>query len=270
MEFNLDTAKLAIFLLGLILFLVLEALFPSRPAGTGKTRRLGFHGAVAVLNTVTVRVFAFVPFLLWSVYVEEEGWGLARWLGLYGWQEILLSLIVLDAFDYAWHRANHRVTFLWRVHKAHHSDTELDVSTSLRFHPGELLLSFVAKAIWIALWGPTVVAWFVFEVMVSACAQFHHANFDFPDRLDRLMSAVIVTPRFHAAHHAVDRRYGNANFSTIFSVWDHLFGTYSRPAAGGATTARLSSIGLPEARELSSNWPAWLLEPVTSRNLNLD
>lgn len=270
MEFNLDSAKLGIFIGGFVLFAALESIWPARVApALGRWRRLGFHAAVALLNTVTIRVLAFVPFLLWSVWVEEEGFGLSRWLGLQGMLEIVVSVVVLDLFDYGWHRANHRVRFLWRFHKGHHADTAMDVSTSLRFHPGELLLSFGMKALWLIAWGPSVVAWFVFEVMVSLCAQFHHSNLDFPDRVDRLLSAIIVTPRFHAAHHAVDQHFGNANFSTILSLWDHLFRSYSRPASGGKTTAAPDALGLPEQRETAFSWRAWVSEPFARRNLSL-
>ena len=269
MDINLDTGKLIVFVVGLLAFLLIEALVPARVAIMPRWRRLGFHAGVALLNTVTIRLLAYVPFLLWLVYVEEEGWGLSRWLGLVGWTEIIASVVVLDFFDYVWHRANHRVRFLWRFHKAHHADTEMDVSTSLRFHPGELLISSLMKALWVVAWGPTVVAWFLFEALVSLCAQFHHANIDFPDRVERVLSWFIVTPRFHAAHHAVDQRLGNRNFSTILSIWDRLFGSYGQPADGGASTRAPGRIGLPEARELAISPLAWLTEPFSRRNLVL-
>jgi sterol desaturase/sphingolipid hydroxylase (fatty acid hydroxylase superfamily) len=270
MELNLDTGRLVVFLGGFLLFFAIETLAPARPWQGDRWRRVGFHGAVAGLNTVFIRAFAYVPLLLWLVHVEEQGWGISRWLGLVGWTEILLSIVVLDLFDYLWHRANHRVRVLWRFHKAHHADTAMDVTTALRFHPGELLISALIKALWVVIWGPTVVAWFLFEALVSLCAQFHHSNIDFPDRVERRLSWFVVTPRFHAAHHAVDRHYGNANFSTIFSVWDHLFRSYSRPADGGATTRAAGSLGLPECRDLAFSPLAWLGEPFSRRNLDVD
>lgn len=269
MEFNLDTVKLLVFVGGFVVFLGLESLFPARRWTSSRLRRLGFHAGLAVLNTFTIRILAFVPFLLWSVKVEEEGWGLSRWMGLHGWTELAASLVVLDFFDYLWHRANHRVRFFWRFHKGHHADTAMDVTTSLRFHPGELLLSFVAKASWILIWGPSVMAWFLFEVLVSLCAQFHHSNLDFPDGVEHWLSRLIVTPRFHAAHHAVDRHFGNANFSTILSVWDHLFRSYAHPADGGATTRSEDSLGLPEGRETAFSLRGWVEEPFRQRNLDL-
>ena len=269
MELNLDTGRLAIFVGGLALFFLVESALSARRWTGPRWRRIVFHSGVATLNTVIIRLVAYVPFLLWAVHVEEEGWGISRWLGLVGWVEILASIVVLDAFDYVWHRLNHRVPFLWRFHKAHHADVEMDVTTSLRFHPGELLISALAKALWIAAWGPTVIAWFLFEAMVSLSAQFHHSNIDFPDRVERWLSLIVVTPRYHAAHHAVDRHWGNANFSTILSVWDRLFGTYARPADGGATTNAPGTLGLPERRELAFSPLAWLDEPFRRRNLGL-
>jgi len=268
MDIDLDTGKLVVFIGGFVLFALIESLFPARPWRGSRLRRWSFHGAIAVLNTVIIRLVVFVPFLLWIVYVEEEGWGLSRYFGIVGWTEIILSVVVLDALDYWWHRFNHRIRPLWRMHKAHHADPEMDVTTALRFHPGELVYSGVAKALWVVIWGPTMVAWFLFEALISLCAQFHHANFDFPDRLERMLAWFIVTPRFHASHHLVERRYGDANFSTILSVWDRLFGTYSQPADGAATRG-VESLGLPDARELAFSWRAWLGEPVSQRNLAL-
>jgi sterol desaturase/sphingolipid hydroxylase (fatty acid hydroxylase superfamily) len=232
---------------------------------------LFFHGGIALFNTTLIRVVAYVPALLWAVHVEEQGWGLARWLGLIGWVEIVVSIVVLDCFDYFWHRANHRVRFLWRFHKAHHADTGMDVTTALRFHPGELLISVLVKAAWIAIWGPTVVAWFLFEALVSLSAQFHHSNLDFPDRVERRLSRLIVTPRFHAAHHLVDQRYGNRNFSTILSVWDRLFASRVEgpPGAALGDPDGAFALGLPQDRTLAFSPGAWLVEPLRRRNLDV-
>jgi len=269
MDINLDSGKLVVFIVGLLLFLIIETIIPKRPWRGSRLKRIAFHSGVAALNTVTIRILAYVPFLLWIVYVEEEGWGISRWLHIVGWTEIILSIVVLDLFDYFWHRANHRISILWRFHKAHHSDIAMDVTTALRFHPTELLVSSLMKALWVVIWGPTVVAWFLFEALVSLCAQFHHSNIDFPDWVENWLSWIIVTPRFHAAHHAVDRQFGDANFSTILSIWDRIFGSYSRPADGGATTQAEDALGLPEGRHLTFSPIGWLLEPFRKDNLAL-
>jgi len=269
MSIDLDTGKLVVFLGGLLFFLGIETLAPKRPWRESRIKRLLFHSGIAVLNTMLIRLLIYVPLLLWIVFIEQQGWGISRWLGLTGWLELALSLVVLDFFDYFWHRANHRVTFLWRFHKAHHADTAMDVTTALRFHPGELMISALAKALWIAIWGPTAIAWFLFEAVVSLCAQFHHSNTDFPDGIERVISSLIVTPRFHASHHAVNRHYGDANFSTIFSLWDHLFGSYQRPKTGGTTKNSENALGLPDAREQAFSPGAWLIDPFKSSNLSL-
>ncbi len=269
MDIDLDTGKLYVFLGGFALFAVFEQLLSARPWHGARWRRWIFHAGVAALNTIIVRQLVFVPFLLWLVYTEEEGWGITRWLGLVGWTEIVLSIVVLDLFDYVWHRANHRLRPLWRMHKAHHADPEMDVTTALRFHPGELIYSGIVKAAWVLVWGPTMVAWFLFEALVSLCAQFHHSNIDLPASVERVLSWLIVTPRYHAAHHAVDRRFGDANFATILSIWDRLFGTYAEPPADGAATKGENALGLPVDRALAFSWRAWLEEPFRNRNLVL-
>ena len=269
MDIDLDTGKLVVFLGGLLFFLGIETLAPKRSWSESRLKRFLFHIGIAALNTVLIRLLIYVPLLLWIVFVEQQGWGISRWLGLTGWLELAMSLVVLDLFDYFWHRANHRVTFLWRFHKAHHADTAMDVTTALRFHPGELIISALAKALWIVIWGPTAIAWFLFEAMVSLCAQFHHSNIDFPDRIERVIAAMIVTPRFHASHHAVDRRYGDSNFSTIFSLWDNLFHSYQRPENDDSANRTENALGLPEARDQAFLPGAWLAEPFKSSNLIL-
>lgn len=269
MSIDLDVLKLSVFIGGMALFLLIERALPRRAWQLARHKRFGFHVAIAALNTVLIRFTVYVPFLLWAAHVAEQGWGISRWLGLAGWMELVASIVVLDFFNYLWHRANHRVSLLWRFHKAHHSDTEMDLTTALRFHPGELMISAFAKAGWIALWGPSVIAWFVFEALVSLAAQFHHSNIDFPDRIENRLSRLIVTPRYHAAHHAVDRDYGDRNFCTILSLWDYLLGTYSRPADGGATTVAPGSIGLPEARDKAFSFGEWLMDPFRRRNVGL-
>ena len=268
MEINLDTGKLYVFILGFLLFFVIESLFPKRSWNGMRMQRTFIHSSFAVLNTIVVRLLIYVPFLLWVVFVEEEGWGISRWLGLHGWTEIILSIIVLDLFDYFWHRANHRVRFLWRFHKAHHADTHMDVTTALRFHPGELIISGIVKASWILIWGPSVIAWFIFEALVSLSAQFHHSNIDFPDKVEKWLSLVIVTPRFHTSHHLVDREYGDSNYSTIFSIWDRIFLSYTQSDFNEAEDNK-NMIGLPDDRDLAFSWKAWIAEPFNKRNLNL-
>ena len=268
MDMNLDFGRLIVFLGGLCFFLAIEQLLPARKGTMPRSRRAILHVGIATFNTFIVRLFIYVPLLAWIVYVEQKGWGIARWLGLNGWVEFFVSIVALDAFDYFWHKANHRVPLLWRFHKAHHSDNDLDLFTALRFHPGELLISSIVKASWIFIWGPSAVAWFLFEVCVSICAQMHHSNIDIPDELEKKLSQIVVTPRFHALHHLVERDYGDRNYSTIFSFWDRLFKTRARHLSKQTMMEKI--IGLPEEREKTLSPSELLLEPFKKRNLNLD
>ncbi len=268
MHLDLDTGRLVVFIFGLVLFLGIERIRPNRTPNTVPIKRLWFHSLIALVNTTLMRILIYVPLLGWLVYVEQMGWGLSRWFGFTGWTEFLVSIIVLDAFDYVWHRANHRIPFLWRFHKAHHSDIDIDVTTALRFHPGELLLSTFAKAIWVILWGPSTIAWFMFEALVSFCAQGHHSNIEIPDKAETIVSKLLVTPRFHATHHLVPRAFGNANFSTIFSVWDLLFGSRAKPLSKSAMLD--FELGLPQYRSQAMSIKSWILEPFSSSNLVLE
>ena len=266
MLLDLDQGRLWVFLVGLGLFALLEALWPAgRRLGPRGARWLR-HGMLAAVNTVLMRSLVFVPLLLWMVWLEEQGWGLVRVVGLVGVPELIFSVLVLDAFDYFWHRANHRVPFLWRFHKIHHSDGALDVTTALRFHPGELLLSGIAKALWLAALGPTPVAWFLFEALVSASAQFHHADLRLAPRLERALRWLWVTPAFHGAHHLVDRCWGDRNFSTLVPVWDWLFRSYAAPPGPLDERGEPRAFGLPEGRSHADRPLALLLGPFRGLN----
>jgi len=259
----MEEAKLPIFLAGFALFFLVETLAAERPWEAPRGQRLRAHALMAVFNTVVLRLILLAPFLYWTEYVVAQGWGLAPILGYSGIGGIVATIIVLDMFDYWWHRFNHRIGFLWRFHKVHHVDTHVDVTTALRFHPGELFISFFVKLVWIALWGPSLAGFAAFEIAVSLASQFHHSNIDFPERWERRLRKVIVTPRFHTSHHTVSRRTGDANFATIFIVWDRLFGTYREP-----DFVEMRQLGLAEGRDDYLSFARWLTEPLGHRNQN--
>jgi len=209
--------------------LLVESVLPGRPWQVPRKKRLIFHFLLSALNNVLLRLTALPLLLIWQGTVNSRGWGLCPALGLTGPWEILTSLVVLDMLDYWWHRWNHRVSLLWRFHKVHHVDTHVDVTTAMRFHPGELLISSGFKAVWILLVGPSLWTFVIFEAAVTIASQFHHTNIDFPDRIEAVIRSLIVTPRYHTAHHTVSRRTGDNNFATILIFWDRIFGTYRRP-----------------------------------------
>ena len=195
---------------------------------TGPSRLM--HGAlnigVGVLNGVLIR---FVFLALWVKtmdWTDAHGVGLLHWIAWPAWGQWALAVLLLDCWTYAWHRMNHTVRFLWRFHRLHHADRHMDVTTANRFHVGEITLSSLARIPVLALIGcqPTQLA--LYEVLLFAVVQFHHANVALPAWLDRGLRAVIVTPHLHKVHHSVVRAEQNANFSSLFSWWDRLARTF--------------------------------------------
>ncbi|WOI52074.1 sterol desaturase family protein [Parvularcula sp. LCG005] len=144
-----------------------------------------------------------------------------------GWIGIGLDLLILDLWIYWWHRANHRIPFLWRFHEVHHLDEFLDVTSSARFHFGELFLSAIVRGAVIIALDISLSSVLIFSVLVTLNAAFHHCNVRLPERLERLLRRVIVTPSHHWVHHHNVRRDTDSNYSTILTMWDRLFGTWS-------------------------------------------
>lgn len=252
------TLKFAAFIAGLTLMYTAETIFTDRMWEDSRAKRLSFHVVLAALNTAVVRlVLVLVPLMYFARYLHHQGWGIVSYLGVSGVSEIALTVLVFDLLDYWWHRWNHRLPFLWRFHKVHHTDTHCDSTTALRFHFGELILSFLFKGAGIAIWGPSVWAFVIFEICVTAASQFHHSNLDFPDTVEHGLRTVIVTPRFHVSHHTVSRRTGNNNFATIFILWDHLFGTYRKP-----DREEMQYLGLPYGRDTDLSLKDALTRPL--------
>jgi sterol desaturase/sphingolipid hydroxylase (fatty acid hydroxylase superfamily) len=235
---------------------VIETLWARRPWHDGRLKRFGFHLLLATGNSLLYRVTMAVPVLLLLVLWQEQGWGLARWLGLRGGVEWVVTLMVCDLYDYGWHRVNHVVPFLWRFHRTHHYDTHVDVATSLRFHIGELCLSAIAKCLLVMVWGPSLLGFALFETLITVAAQFHHANFDL-GRAENVFRTVVMTPRLHAAHHTTALRSRDANYSTIFLWWDRLFGSFQE-----ADEQELTELGLPQGRTSDLSLKAFLWAPV--------
>jgi sterol desaturase/sphingolipid hydroxylase (fatty acid hydroxylase superfamily) len=234
---DIMTLRPVIFAGGLALFMGLETWRPARPWTQSRLKRSGFHFAILLFNSVLVRFLVIGPLMLWLTHVEEKHWGFLHQVDWPVWCELAVALVVLDAFDYWWHRWNHGWRLLWFFHRVHHSDTHIDTSTSLRFHPGELLISGLVEAGWILALGPTLPVYAAFKVVLSSASQFHHSNVDLGDRADRWLKRIVVTPRFHAHHHIVElnqninesKASSGANYSAILSCWDWIFRSVQLP-----------------------------------------
>src|SRR5262249_34081055 len=148
--------------------------------------------------------------------------GLLNALGAPLWVAVVGTVFALDAVSYLWHRANHGVAFLWRFHRVHHADEALSISSSLRFHPGEILLAVPVKLAAIAALGAPVAGVAAFDALFGAANALEHANVDLPARLERALGRALITPALHRRHHSVSRAEHDTNFGTIFSFWDRL------------------------------------------------
>jgi sterol desaturase/sphingolipid hydroxylase (fatty acid hydroxylase superfamily) len=180
-----------------------------------------------------------------AIVAQERGWGLFNLLSLPAWLEIAAAVILLDLLIYGQHVLFHAVPTLWRVHRVHHADLEFDVTTGLRFHPVEIVLSMTIKIAAVMLLGAAALAVLIFEVLLNATSMWSHANIRLPLGLDRAVRRLIVTPDMHRTHHSVVPRETHSNFGFNLACWDRLFGTYrAEPEAGHEGMI----IGLPQYR----------------------
>ena len=170
--------------------------------------------------------------------------------------EIVAAVILLDLTIYGQHVASHKWSILWRFHKVHHADRDIDVTTGTRFHPVEIVLSMFYKCLCVLLIGPAVIAVFIFEMVLNATAMFNHANVKLPSWLDRGIRMILVTPDMHRVHHSIIRRETDSNYGFSLSVWDRIFGTYiARPSAGHDRM----TIGLSQYQTSRPSSLAWCL-----------
>jgi sterol desaturase/sphingolipid hydroxylase (fatty acid hydroxylase superfamily) len=160
-----------------------------------------------------------------SQLVEAHSWGLLKQLRLPRWLEVALAVVLLDYTLYVWHYLTHRVPFLWRFHVAHHVDLDLDTSTALRFHFGELALSVPWRAAQVIVIGVSPTSYLIWQTLVFPSILFHHSNVELPIRIERWLNRFIVTPRMHGIHHSIVEEETNSNWSSGLTVWDWLHGT---------------------------------------------
>ena len=185
-----------------------------------------------LVDTTLTRVVCGACGLVVAAWAADTGFGALQRIDAPVWVAVLISVIALDLVSWMWHLANHHVPVLWRLHRVHHADRAFQVTTALRFHPGELLLSLPVRLVAIALIGIPVEGVLLFEIVFGAMNLFVHANYSLPEWLDRTAGSVLVTPSLHRLHHARSTTMVNRNFGTIFSVFDRALGTLARsPAA---------------------------------------
>lgn len=215
---------------GLVVLLLWEQAHPFFEYFRGRTRERGLHVLRnLVIGGLNALVVAAVFVGLWYAAAEwaaGRGFGLLHWgeqmAGMPIWVHGLGAVLLLDAWTYVWHRLNHVIPFFWRFHRVHHYDRQMDVTTASRFHVGEIFFSSVLRIPLIILLGIHFWELLLYETVMFAVVQFHHANLALPDRLDRALRALIVTPAMHKVHHSRRRPETDSNYSSLFSFWDRI------------------------------------------------
>jgi len=206
-------------------FVVLLVLETVRPLRSLRRPRAGRYLVNAVITTLAFAAGAVAvrPVGLGlAALSSQKSFGLLYLLVLPGWMRFVVGFLLMDLTFYYWHRINHEVHLLWRFHSVHHIDPDLDVTTSMRFHFGEVLLSAIFRAVQVFLIGVAPLTYVVYETVFTLATLFHHSNLNMPVNLERRLNRVLVTPRMHGIHHSVVRSELNSNYSVIFRWWDAL------------------------------------------------
>ena len=236
--------KPLLILLALVVIFALEGAFPYYQGRRARVRHAIPHVLTAIINGLLSR------FVLAGVTIKAIAWaegnslGLVSRLSLPASAETFLLFALFDIWTYFWHMANHRIGLLWRFHRAHHADTDMDATTALRFHPGELVFSTFVRLPIVILLGMSFAQLVIFEILLNLSTLFHHSNLAVPEKWDRALRIVMVTPNMHRVHHSAERFETDSNFTSLLSTWDRLYRTFRM-----REDTRTITLGLPLFRE---------------------
>ena len=224
--------RLGVFLAVFVALASWEWVAPARTPRLSRTLRWRANLGLALVNTLVLRVVLPGSALAFAALAAAEGWGLLNRVELPAWLAVLAGVVILDLVIYFQHVLFHSVPALARLHAVHHADPDFDLTTGIRFHPLEILLSTLIKFAAIAALGAPVLAVLLFEILLNATAMFNHANVSLPAWLEPLVRRVLVTPDMHRTHHSVVESERNSNYGFCLSVWDRLLGTYTAAPRG--------------------------------------
>jgi len=223
-----------------------EIAAPRRPLSVSKLQRWTHNIGLLFLNSLVLRVLFPAAAVGIAYTTAVSGWGLFNRVDLPYWFEVLVAVLLLDLAIYLQHVLMHRVPLLWRLHRVHHADLDIDMTTGSRFHTLEIIVSMLIKWAVIVLLGPALLAVLIFETLLNGMAVFNHANVRLPGTIDRLLRLLLITPDVHRVHHSILRHETNSNYGFNLSIWDRAFGTYiDQPQKGHSKM----TIGIPEFRD---------------------
>jgi sterol desaturase/sphingolipid hydroxylase (fatty acid hydroxylase superfamily) len=227
-----------------------ENIAPRRILLKSKFKRWISNLGMQIIDVVVLLlIFPVFPVGL-AVLCEQRGWGLLNYCHIIQPVALIIGVLVLDLVIYLQHRLFHFVPIFWRVHKVHHTDQDIDVTTALRFHPLEIILSLLIKFAAVAAIGAPPLSVLIFEVLLNGASMFNHGNVRIPLSLDRIIRMVLVTPDMHRVHHSVIARETNSNYGFCFSWWDRIFGTYKAQPQEGHEKMKIGLNGYHDDRSL--------------------
>jgi len=239
---------------------VWEMAAPRRVPGIGRRARWPGNLGLVVLDAALLRLIHPATAVGAAVFAEAHGWGVFNAWPVPEAAAIAASVVALDLAIYLQHVLFHAVPVLWRLHRVHHADLDFDVTTGVRFHPLEIVLSLGIKIAVVAALGAPAAAVLVFEVLLNATSMFNHGNVRLPAAADRLLRLAVVTPDMHRVHHSIRPEETNSNFGFSLPWWDRLCGTYRAQPAAGHTAMTIGIEQFRDPRELRLD--RLLIQPV--------
>ncbi len=249
--------RLFSFIVILMLLLIVEIFWPRRkPDENNNSRRLN-NVLLLLVNYWAARLLVPLATYQVAIYVSENNMGLFNLISVPLLFNVFITVVIFALLIYIQHVVFHKVKLLWNIHRVHHSDLAFDVTTGIRFHPFEIVLSMFYKLLATLLLGPAAFAIILYEILLNAMALFTHSNIYLNSKVDKYLRKIIVTPDMHRIHHSVEQSETDSNYGNIFSFWDKLFKTYHAvPRAGYNDLV----IGLQEFRDKSNSQLVQLLK----------
>jgi sterol desaturase/sphingolipid hydroxylase (fatty acid hydroxylase superfamily)/rhodanese-related sulfurtransferase len=209
----------------LVLIVLIETLFPFRKY-LGRIRHYGKNAVFSIINGIITGFTSAALYVYIFLFTQEHGFGLLNQIPMPSAVSTVAACLIFDCWIYTWHRANHKISFLWRFHQVHHNDINMDASTAFRFHPGEIMISSFLDALIFLVTGIQMEQLIIYKLIFRTNILIHHSNIAIPEGVDKILRLVIVTPNTHRVHHSTIKDETDSNFSSVLTLWDRMFGTF--------------------------------------------
>jgi sterol desaturase/sphingolipid hydroxylase (fatty acid hydroxylase superfamily) len=257
--------RLSFFIGILLIMFILELLIPKRPLVTQKKTRWLNNLGLVILDSLILRLIFPTAAVGIAIWAQENHYGLFNLLNTPVYISTILSVVLLDLAIYTQHIIFHKIPLLWRFHKVHHVDQDIDVTTGLRFHPVEIILSLCIKFGIVILLGAPALGVMIFEILLNGIAMFNHSNIHLPPWLDKVLRRLIVTPDMHRVHHSIIHRETDSNYGFNLSIWDQLFKTYIAQPQKGHLKMEIGLKAYKDQNQTQKLWKMLLIPFKTSK-----